>query len=428
MMPDDRLLQRRIANAIARTPPSERVVVRIGPGIYRLRNPLRLSRGGLRLLFSRDAHMVAEERLSAFLEVEPGLRDVTVRGGRWSGGGFVFEDASSLRLENAVIDAPPGDAIRLRAVRNFALRNLRLSTTTPGSAAFRIGPFCRDGTLSGIRASVPDSGAALSIEADIADSAEERDHGPVERIHVRHLRAEGIGAAMRLCSTRSTIRIVHGTGLDARCAGTAIEAVSDGSPSSSGNIDDVQFTRISPPLSAHGQLLRLAARVYGLRLRGRGVAADHSDRHPRADSAAPRFRTHLLAEPGEFLVTSPFGPRVHPVTGEVGAPHHGIDGALWDGRSLVETEICAWADGLVVEATDSDGPAGTHVVLDHGNGLVTRYFHLERGSLQVAAGDRVRRAAPLGHMGRTGRATGEHLHFQMERDGIPIDPLPFLMG
>ena len=421
------LLQSLVDEAIARTPPSDRVVVRIRPGVYRLRTPLRISRGGLRLLVSRNAHMVAKETLSSFLEIEPGIRDVTMRGGRWSGAGFVFEDASSLHIEDTVVESPSGDAIRLRAVRDFAFRNLRLSPQAPGHAAIRIGAFCRDGTLSGIHASIPDSGAALSIDADAADSAEERDHGPVERIRVRHLRAEGPGTAVVLRSTRSTIRIVHGAGLDARRSGTAIEAVSSDIPPISGNIDDVQFDRISPPPPSRGHFFRLAAHAYGLRLRGRGVAVDHNDRHPRANSTAPRFRTHLLAEPGEFLVTSPFGPRIHPVTGEVGAPHLGIDGALWDGRSLVETDVCAWADGSVLEATDSDGPAGTHVVIDHGNGLVTRYFHLEQGSLRVAAGDRVRLGTPLAHMGRTGRATGEHLHFQMERDGVPFDPLLLLI-
>ena len=141
---------------------------------------------------------------------------------------------------------------------------------------------------------------------------------------------------------------------------------------------------------------------------------------------APRVRTHVLLDPGEFLVTSPFGRRTHPVTGETRTFHAGLDGALWNGRMLLETGICAWRDGIVIEAADTEGPAGTCVVLDHGDGLVSRYFHLERGSLRAAAGTRVAAGALLGWMGRTGRATGEHLHFQIERGGEPVDPLPFL--
>ena len=141
---------------------------------------------------------------------------------------------------------------------------------------------------------------------------------------------------------------------------------------------------------------------------------------------AMRVRTRVLLDPGEFLVTSPFGLRTHPVTGEEGRFHAGVDGALWNGCMLLETGICAWRGGTVVEAADTDGPAGTCVAIDHVGGLRTRYFHLEAGSLRVAPGDRVREGSLLGWMGRTGRATGEHLHFQMERDGVPVDPLPLL--
>ncbi len=140
---------------------------------------------------------------------------------------------------------------------------------------------------------------------------------------------------------------------------------------------------------------------------------------------APRFRTPILLDPGEFLVTSEFGERTHPVTGET-AFHAGIDGALWNGRMLLETGICAWRDGTVIEAAETNGPAGTCVAIDHGDGLVSRYYHLERGSLRVSGGDAVREGTILGWMGKTGRATGEHLHFQLERDGEPIDPMSLL--
>ena len=141
---------------------------------------------------------------------------------------------------------------------------------------------------------------------------------------------------------------------------------------------------------------------------------------------APRVRTRVLLDPGEFLVTSPFGRRVHPVTGEEGSFHAGVDGALWNGRMLLETGICAWRSGVVVEAADGDGPAGTFAAIDHGGGWVSRSFHLEAGSLRVAPGDRVEAGALLGWMGKTGRATGEHLHLQIEKDGVPVDPFPLL--
>lgn len=143
---------------------------------------------------------------------------------------------------------------------------------------------------------------------------------------------------------------------------------------------------------------------------------------------AVRFRSHVLRGEGEFLVTSAYGYRTHPVTGELHAFHSGVDGALWTGRELVECDILAWGDGIVLRAEDSDGDAGSNVVIDHGGGFVTKYFHLEKGSIRVHAGDRVRRGDTLGYMGKTGRATGEHLHFQAERDGKPVDPLPYLQS
>jgi len=145
-------------------------------------------------------------------------------------------------------------------------------------------------------------------------------------------------------------------------------------------------------------------------------------------SSSPRIRTNILLDPGEFLLTSTFGMRRHPVTGDEASFHAGVDGALWNGRMLLETGICAWRGGTVAEASDSDGPAGTNVAVNHGNGWVSRYFHLEKGTLRVSSGDRIEAGALLGWMGKTGRATGEHLHFQIERDGVPVDPLPILSG
>ena len=149
-----------------------------------------------------------------------------------------------------------------------------------------------------------------------------------------------------------------------------------------------------------------------------------------ADAPAPRegrrLRTRVLLGKGEFLVTSPYGERIHPVTGERRF-HAGVDGVLYAGGQLLETGICAWGDGTVAEAhAADDGPAGVFVAIDHGGGLVTKYFHLEPGTLRVGVGDRVAKGQLLGWMGTSGRSTGEHLHFQVERDGQPVDPLPFL--
>ena len=66
------------------------------------------------------------------------------------------------------------------------------------------------------------------------------------------------------------------------------------------------------------------------------------------------------------------------------------------------------------------------VVLDHGNGWETRYAHLHR--IKVDKGDRVRRGRELGTVGHSGKAGGSHLHYEVRRRGVPIDPRPTLGG
>jgi murein DD-endopeptidase MepM/ murein hydrolase activator NlpD len=87
--------------------------------------------------------------------------------------------------------------------------------------------------------------------------------------------------------------------------------------------------------------------------------------------------------------------------------------------------ILAADAGLVVTAgwPDSSG-YGNRVILDHGNGYVTLYAHLS--TVQVVAGQRVKRGDVLGQMGSTGRSTGTHLHFEIRQGGALLNPLTFL--
>ncbi len=144
-------------------------------------------------------------------------------------------------------------------------------------------------------------------------------------------------------------------------------------------------------------------------------------------------RCRVFEREGDFMETSPFGWRVHPATGERKF-HGGVDGAVWTGAALGESWIVAPLAGVVAEARDGvpgfdrEKPEGNFVELDHGGGLRTRYYHLECGTVRVRAGDRVAPGDRLGYMGKTGLATGEHLHFELLRDGERVDPAPFLRG
>jgi murein DD-endopeptidase MepM/ murein hydrolase activator NlpD len=67
---------------------------------------------------------------------------------------------------------------------------------------------------------------------------------------------------------------------------------------------------------------------------------------------------------------------------------------------------------------------GQYVDINHGNGYVTRYGHNQRAL--VVAGQVVARGQPIATLGSSGRATGPHLHFEVLRDGRPVDPLGYL--
>jgi len=67
---------------------------------------------------------------------------------------------------------------------------------------------------------------------------------------------------------------------------------------------------------------------------------------------------------------------------------------------------------------------GYHVLVDHGNGLATLYAHMS--DIYVKPGDRVGRGQIIGKMGSTGRSSGTHLHFEVRKNGIIVNPLPFL--
>ncbi|OKP98413.1 murein hydrolase activator EnvC [Paenibacillus sp. P46E] len=128
----------------------------------------------------------------------------------------------------------------------------------------------------------------------------------------------------------------------------------------------------------------------------------------------------FLLPVGSVRISSPYGVRTHPVTGEVGKMHTGTDFAVPQG-----TDIHAADSGTVIVAEWWSG-YGYTVVIDHGGGVWTLYGHIREGGIKVSVGDRVSRGQTIAESGATGRVTGPHLHFEVRIDGKPVDPMPYL--
>jgi murein DD-endopeptidase MepM/ murein hydrolase activator NlpD len=128
--------------------------------------------------------------------------------------------------------------------------------------------------------------------------------------------------------------------------------------------------------------------------------------------AAPLFARNF-DWPRQARVTAPFGDK-RTFNGAVASQHFGTD---LDGKT--GTPILSANDGTVVMARENQA-SGNTVLVHHGGGLYTAYFHMSR--IQVKEGDTVKRGQRLGLVGNTGRVTGPHLHWGAKVDDRWVDP------
>src|SRR5437868_9892791 len=121
--------------------------------------------------------------------------------------------------------------------------------------------------------------------------------------------------------------------------------------------------------------------------------------------------------PVEGQVTGSFGERIDPFNGE-GAFHSGVDIGSTYGHAIV-----APADGIVT-VTENMGGYGKAIMIDHGNGISTRYGHLS--GFAVTTGQRVNRGDVIGYVGESVRSTGPHLHYEVRINDTPVNPYKYL--
>ena len=118
-------------------------------------------------------------------------------------------------------------------------------------------------------------------------------------------------------------------------------------------------------------------------------------------------------------ISSHFGIREHPIIKQQ-KMHQGIDvsNSKW-------TPIRVSANGRVDKVADSE-TLGRYVSIDHGNGIITRYGHMEKPFAKE--GQMVSRYDVIGYMGNTGRSVGPHLHYEVWVNGIPVNPVNYILS
>ncbi|MCA0332771.1 MAG: peptidoglycan DD-metalloendopeptidase family protein [Bacteroidetes bacterium] len=121
----------------------------------------------------------------------------------------------------------------------------------------------------------------------------------------------------------------------------------------------------------------------------------------------------------DVALLSGYGRRLHPVF-RIWRKHTGIDFSCPKG-----TQIVATGQGVVSKINGNGRGYGKHVLIDHGYGYQTLYAHMS--DIDVREGQKVERGTPIGKVGSTGTATAPHLHYEVRKNGEPINPIDFVL-
>ena len=146
-------------------------------------------------------------------------------------------------------------------------------------------------------------------------------------------------------------------------------------------------------------------------------AASSSDGSSSNQEASYEGGRMLWPSAASTYISSYFGMRMHPIYHYM-RMHNGIDIAAESGTNILAAE-----SGTVIEATYNSG-YGNYIVIYHGNGISTLYAH--SSGLIASVGDRVTRGEVIALIGDTGNAKGYHLHFEVRKNGSPVNPLGYL--
>lgn len=123
--------------------------------------------------------------------------------------------------------------------------------------------------------------------------------------------------------------------------------------------------------------------------------------------------------PTKGWISSEFGYRLSPFTDEREF-HKGIDICNKRGSPIMSPA------GGIVSSIETDAGYGKLLIINHGSGLITRYAHLDK--VMVKKGQAVERGQEIALVGNTGRTTGPHLHYEVHLNGVPVNPLRYMLN
>lgn len=145
-------------------------------------------------------------------------------------------------------------------------------------------------------------------------------------------------------------------------------------------------------------------------------------------SAEPTEGDIYGGDPTTISISSSFGYRYHPITGEYKF-HQGEDITASCSEVIIATKAGTAIEVVsdcTVGNTSCGSGWGNHVTIDHGGGVITNYAHMATGSPTVREGDTVKQGQKIGLVGTTGSSTGCHLHFEVKINGEYVDPMSYL--
>jgi murein DD-endopeptidase MepM/ murein hydrolase activator NlpD len=146
---------------------------------------------------------------------------------------------------------------------------------------------------------------------------------------------------------------------------------------------------------------------------------DKSELHKLLEEQKTLLASTPSIWPTKGWLSSSFGMRVSPFTGRKEF-HKGIDIS-----TRIKSPIYAPADGIV-SYVGRDRGYGKMVWLRHGNGILTKYAHLN--TALVKKGQHVKRGETIALVGNTGRSTGPHLHYEVHLNGVAVNPIRYILN